>query len=102
MVCVKHLLRPEIPLGTHTEKDMNGISIVHGLTVFFVFFFSTRIKRNAKDHSLNPFCYTLIEMHMNPASFPSGALRSGSVFFWKSSSLSLRLCGSFSMSVSCE
>lgn len=41
---------------------MNRISIVR-------FFFSTRKKRSVKGHSLNPVCYALIQMHMNPASF---------------------------------
>lgn len=34
-VGVTHLPRPDIPSGTHTETDMNGISIVRGLTLFF-------------------------------------------------------------------
>lgn len=46
---------------------MNGISIVCEWTVFF--FSSAAEERSGKDHCLNPVCRSLIQMHMNPASF---------------------------------
>lgn len=69
---------------------------------FFVGFFSTRTEESARNNSLSPDCYALIQMHMNSASFSLSAFSSGSLCFSfeRSSSLSLWHCSSFSLTVS--
>ena len=61
MLCVNHLLRSELRSGRSThghEWNINSPWLDH--------FFSARLKRSV---SLKPVQHSLIQMHMNPASF---------------------------------